>query len=378
MGWGAALLEYTRPRQRPSQWDTVIYQQLQGASNTAAAAYNSCRAYIPAWSDWRQKQQWLAQQINDLQRVNNHRSWRNRVYQNVAQSYNSWANQLSIMRVNNRIIRATTCSTCYFRLGYASAYVSQALRQANEALNRNRNRQEAGRQLQLARDHLQRMLSVLRVYREIQMPRGSFIIRCSNLNRLNLGNRIQNLFAACRSLNNLPGKIQAANQMSDQIGNTLLNDCIPRRGAVNRPGGPGSGPGGGGSGGSGGREICGDGIDNNGNNLIDEGCNYKREIILDDDECPDDTVGLVVDGRKLGNTPPGNKRHFDVSYLRPGRHTIIVLAVRSGGQQYRCSNNKQVTYSVKLGKGIKFTNGRNYATGNIKEGSNRKYTIVVQ
>lgn len=133
------------------------------------------------------------------------------------------------------------------------------------------------------------------------------------------------------------------------------------------------------------QEICGDGIDNNGNNQIDEGCNFNLEVILDDDECPDDTMALIIDGYNYGNNPAGHKRHYNVTGLLRGKHTIEVYGVKSGGKAYKdkrtgrsCANNDIITYSIEFGYGIKAKNGRKKSSSNIREGKSKSYTITVQ
>lgn len=126
------------------------------------------------------------------------------------------------------------------------------------------------------------------------------------------------------------------------------------------------------------KEICGDGIDNNGNNQIDEGCNFEREIILDDNQCRDDTIGLIVDDRRFGVTPPGHKRHFNLSGLTFGEHRVTVVAVKSGGKPYKCADNRIVSYSIKLGKGIYFSDGSSYKSAEIQEGTNKVYGVIVK
>ncbi len=128
-----------------------------------------------------------------------------------------------------------------------------------------------------------------------------------------------------------------------------------------------------------GNEICGDGIDNNGNNEIDEGCQFNLEIILDDNECPDDTMGLTVDGQyDLGSNPAGHKRHFNLSGLSRGQHTVQVYGVKSGGKTFGCADNKVITYSIEFGSGIKSIKGYKKKSGKIKEGESKTYTIMVQ
>lgn len=132
------------------------------------------------------------------------------------------------------------------------------------------------------------------------------------------------------------------------------------------------------------QEICGDGIDNNGNNQIDEGCNYNLQVILDDDECPDDTMALIVDGHNLGNNPAGHKRHYNVTGLSKGQHKIEVYGVKSGGDAYKdkkgkaCGNQNIITYSIEFGHGIKAKNGRKKSSSRLKENQSKSYSITVQ
>ncbi len=136
----------------------------------------------------------------------------------------------------------------------------------------------------------------------------------------------------------------------------------------------GSSPPGGGTHGN--REICGDGIDNNGNNQIDEGC-YEWEVIVDDNECRDDTIGLAIDGTGYGSTPAGNKRHFNINQLSRGKHTLEIIGLHSGGKAYRCNDDDVISYSVKMGRGMHFSDGKTYVTGKIKAGERKRYTISI-
>ncbi|MEN8118675.1 MAG: hypothetical protein ABFS16_16950, partial [Bacteroidota bacterium] len=226
MGWADALLEYTRPREAPSPFDLIIYEQLQEASVAVERAANSCAPHIPAWTSWRQKQSYLAYQLKELQNTTNHKFKRGRVYTQINSTYNSWANELSIMMYNGEVLNNTTCATCYFRLGFSTAYASQAFRQAEEALVRNNDEKEAKRQMKLASGYLTRTKKVLITYDEIQQPSGSFIIRCANLNNLDLENRISSLIRNSASPNNVKDCIRQANSISDDIMEAVSRDCI--------------------------------------------------------------------------------------------------------------------------------------------------------
>ena len=53
-------------------------------------------------------------------------------------------------------------------------------------------------------------------------------------------------------------------------------------------------------------EFCGDGIDNDLDGEIDEGCTFL--LYVGDNQCPDDTIAVYLDGQHLGNTPPSCQR----------------------------------------------------------------------
>ncbi len=120
-----------------------------------------------------------------------------------------------------------------------------------------------------------------------------------------------------------------------------------------------------------GKEICGDGVDNDGDNLIDEDC-YKKYIIIDDWQCKDDVTGLYIDGRRIGSSPPGRKKYFNMNWLSKGYHTLTIEAVSSYGKRMGCDNTDDVTYSVKLGPGIKFAAGSTYANGILHAKGNKR------
>jgi len=86
----------------------------------------------------------------------------------------------------------------------------------------------------------------------------------------------------------------------------------------------------------GGVEVCGDGIDNDGDNLIDEcdaGCCDKNVQITVSDcgTAPDDIFLVAIDGMEVGVTPKGNANTFNVE-LSPGGHSVIVTCLDDGGE----------------------------------------------
>ncbi len=123
-------------------------------------------------------------------------------------------------------------------------------------------------------------------------------------------------------------------------------------------------------------EICGDGIDNNGNNQIDEGC-YRREIILDDNQCRDDTIGLIIDGKYRGNTPAGNKRSFNIERLSRGKHKLEIVGVHSAGKAKGCGNADAITYKVSVAKGMTI-DGSQYKSGTLKTRQHKIYLLRIK
>jgi hypothetical protein len=129
------------------------------------------------------------------------------------------------------------------------------------------------------------------------------------------------------------------------------------------------------------REICGDGLDNDGDGQIDEDCNYK--LYVSDDKCKDDTIGVRVDGQELGQTPTGQGRFFDLSRISYGEHTLIITGVASAGQVFGCSPEAIVSYGLNLTGGAKILrkNGATFEqisdSGEIPVGTQVKYTIFI-
>jgi hypothetical protein len=86
-------------------------------------------------------------------------------------------------------------------------------------------------------------------------------------------------------------------------------------------------------------------------------------------------TGLIIDGRRIGSSPPGRKKYFDMKWLSPGIHTLTVEAVASYGKRMKCANTDEVTYSIKLSNGIKFMSGSTFTSGTVhsKGNKNTKY-----
>lgn len=225
LGWGASFLEATQIRQKPSPYDNAAYDLLNGASRLVGLAYQSCKPAIPAWSNWQYKQNWLETQIRELQSSYNHNTKRRHVFQRISGTYNSWANDLSIAAVNGQYIKTTTCATCYFRFGYTLAYAVQALRHANEALNRNNDLESAKREMNLVRQHYRMFIADVYKYIEARQPKGSFLPRCVNLKDQTMIDYANSMINECNSLNNIPNKIDRADKLNDAMRDALRRGC---------------------------------------------------------------------------------------------------------------------------------------------------------
>ncbi len=125
------------------------------------------------------------------------------------------------------------------------------------------------------------------------------------------------------------------------------------------------------------KEKCGDGIDNNGNHQIDEGC-YDKEILVDDNKCRDDTIGVYIDGKNFGNTPAGHKREYDMSRVKRGWHYLEIVALNSAGKSMKCDDNDVVTWGVTLGKGMKFYSGGRQKSGELHANAHERKKKVAK
>lgn len=102
-----------------------------------------------------------------------------------------------------------------------------------------------------------------------------------------------------------------------------------------------------GEGGDGGKEICGDGVDNNGNGLIDEGCATQSNAnvlfyIFDSGDAKDDIFHLSVAGKNLGQSPKGGRSEFGLA-LSPGSYNATLLVIEDGDASGTCCGTYTIT-----------------------------------
>ena len=102
-----------------------------------------------------------------------------------------------------------------------------------------------------------------------------------------------------------------------------------------------------GEGGNGGKEICGDGVDNNGNGLIDEGCATQSNAnvlfyIFDSGNAKDDIFNLSVAGKNLGQSPKGGRSEFGLA-LSPGSYNAKLLIIEDGDASGTCCGTYTIT-----------------------------------
>ncbi len=239
LGWAAALLEYTRIRWRPSQFDPPIYQNLTNAGNLAQESNIACSPQVKAWPNWRQKQLWLQNQIRQLQSQNDHHRKRGHVWGEINNTYGHWSNELSIQAYGQETLRyPTTCATLYFKLGFDLAYSVQSFRQAQESLENEQRalaqqqwkeaqlqRQRALTQMNRAIEHLRRSDRVLDAYQAIQ-KRLSFEVRCSQIKPAQIQGIIRRTTDRAISFNLLNSNVSVFQTISDQLVNILRQDCV--------------------------------------------------------------------------------------------------------------------------------------------------------
>jgi hypothetical protein len=117
------------------------------------------------------------------------------------------------------------------------------------------------------------------------------------------------------------------------------------------------------------REICGDGVDNNGNGLIDEDCSGGGSVIItvwDSGSLADDSFTLSVTGYgNLGSTPAGGQRIYMLN-LPPGSYTATLTCI--------LAPDEAGTYSITFsGSGVGYG-----GSGNLVAGGTATYEFTVQ
>ena len=117
------------------------------------------------------------------------------------------------------------------------------------------------------------------------------------------------------------------------------------------------------------REICGDGIDNNGNGRIDEDCAASGNTIIivwDSGTLADDSFMLSVTGYgSLGSTPAGGERSYTLD-LPPGSYTATLTCL--------LAPDDAGTYSISFGGSAMGTGG----TGELTAGGSASFEFTVQ
>ena len=229
LGWAASLLEYTRIRTRPVVYDQAIIDCLNKVNQSLEATNWQCGSNLEAWPDWRHKQQWINLQIIKLKTpsagLQSHHENRNQVWRQIEQTYHTWADDLSVQRFNGETLKQVTCSTCYFKLGFDTAYAVQAFRQADESFKFGKYKR-GEEQLQRAKSYLGRALDDLGAYYAIQR-RISFSIRCVDLGSLNLESRINRITNSHLNKYNYRVYMDDAIRLSDEIADVLRYGCLP-------------------------------------------------------------------------------------------------------------------------------------------------------
>jgi hypothetical protein len=116
-------------------------------------------------------------------------------------------------------------------------------------------------------------------------------------------------------------------------------------------------------------EICGDGVDNNGNGLIDEGCNNNGSVVItvwDSGSLADDSFSLSVTGYgNLGSTPAGGRRTYSIN-LPPGTYTATLTCI--------LAPDNAGTYTISFSGGASGSGGSGSFSGT---GASTEFPFVV-
>jgi hypothetical protein len=367
LGWSTSLMYYTRERE---QWlegpDSTITNNLLRAGRHIQQANQRCnQGPTQAWPAWSQKKYTLKQITDSL--ANNPSSRNRNELSKHLWSTQNWSIPLRVIDTGAQIINDGTCAEKYFRMGWWTGYIQQTLHIAGEAL---KDGNPAWKDMvHHAKNHMGSLLNTVFEYQNLKPITG----HCACIDTQDLIKRISDIQSrdfSSQSLNYMTGGFD---WLQPEIQQRIIDDC-PGRNAPTLP--------------TYGQEICGDGMDNDGDQEIDEGCYAENKIILDDSKCPDDTMALVIDGVDYGTNPPGHKRHYNIGYIDPNRkHKLEIIGIKSGGSQYRkrggsgrCADTKEITYKVNIDKKLRFkhNNRNNVRTGTIMEGKKAMFWFEVR
>jgi PKD repeat protein len=123
-------------------------------------------------------------------------------------------------------------------------------------------------------------------------------------------------------------------------------------------------------------EICGNGIDDDGDGYIDEGCSTISILLEDTGNVKDDVFRLFIDGVEIPpDTPVGGRRYYSIDGLSRGRHTVEVFVVRD--------TDPPGTFTLTLSGGAVFEDGgtqHDCTRSSLdcpKRGESRTFTIIV-
>lgn len=84
----------------------------------------------------------------------------------------------------------------------------------------------------------------------------------------------------------------------------------------------------------------------------------------------DDIAEVILDEKKLGATPKGGERKFEMNDVRTGDHSLSVTCTLDGTQG-KCG------IAVELNEGLTFSDGTSYKEFDGDEGVSMSFTIVV-
>ncbi len=112
-------------------------------------------------------------------------------------------------------------------------------------------------------------------------------------------------------------------------------------------------------------EVCGDGIDNDNDGLVDEECQNTQEIFVED-VCDTEAVQLIVNGENLGFVGQSKGRFYVVDNLAQGDHEVIISAIPGTGDT-SCSAVAGDNFTIRLADNMEFVARDGVALGGIND-----------
>jgi hypothetical protein len=184
LGWAYSLLNYTGVRTRLEPADETTFADILTAGRHIEMAARTCSSLNPAWPDWQNLKQYLANQVEEIRRRPDPLI-RKQVTGNIRSTY-LWSQPLRVRILDGQKYEHDTCAEKYFRLGFLLGYAQQTLAIAQEL--RQAGRPDWAGPVADGRGYLDACLQVLNEY--------FGLAGCTAIRDLDLPGRITSLLAS--------------------------------------------------------------------------------------------------------------------------------------------------------------------------------------